>query len=101
MQKYKNVKEVRRCFISFIRSSIDPSLLSSPFFLQDKVISKVHLSANRKPVQLRIRPMRRQDESGDGMKDYEGVQQLRCTFEGTQRENNRNISYFKVRSDIS
>ena len=68
--------------------TIDPSLLSSSFSLQDKVISKVHLSTNRKPVQLRIRPMRRQDESGDGMKDYEGVQQLRCTFEGTQRGTN-------------
>ena len=90
MQKYKNVKEVRRCFISFIRSSIDPSLLSSPFFLQDKVISKVHLSANRKPVQLRIRPMRGQENgSGDGVKDYKGgQQQLRCTFEGTQRGTN-------------
>ena len=66
--------------------TIDPSLLSSPLFsLQDKVISKVHLSTNRKPVQLRIRPMRGQEnESGDGVKDYKGVlQQVRCTFEGT------------------
>ena len=39
------------------------------FSFQDKVISKVHLSTNRKQVHLSIRPIRRQEQSGDGVKD--------------------------------